>query len=112
MDQFAQLLVGLMGGGLILVIPVLVKAWKQIREGQITKEDTAINRWKEISEEEHREARKAWTIVDAFRQWYHPLWAAYVRATGDDKTFPSDPAQYERHLRKVEDGKYNEESDS
>lgn len=102
MDSLGQIIVGVMGGGLVLLIPVVVKAAKDLKRGQLAKEDTAISRWKDYSIEKQKEATFAWEMVTAFRKWYYRLWAQYVRVTGDEDTFPSDPVTYEKELRKEE----------
>ena len=90
-DNAAELITGILGGGLVLLVPVVTKAVRDWREGRIKKDDTAIMRWREIAEERQRSERKAWEIVAGYRRWYPHLWTAYVRYTGDRDTFPVDP---------------------
>lgn len=111
MDQLGQVIVGVMGGGLVALIPVIVKAFRSMQQGRLAKEGSAISRWKEYSEYQTRQAEAAWRMVTAFRKWYHKLWAQYVRATGDDTTFPADPVTHEKKLREGDDDEYDGKRD-
>lgn len=101
MDQIGQLIVGVMGGGLIATVPVIMSAVSKHRKGQLEREDTAIKKWKEFATAKEKDAAQAWKIVGDFRKWYYRLWAQYVRITGDDETYPADPVQEESRNRKV-----------
>lgn len=87
-----EFITGILGGGLVLLIPVIMKAVKDWREGKIAREDTAIHRWKVIAERQEASAERAWFIVGKYRTEYAKLWAAYVGVTGDRETFPLDPS--------------------
>ena len=111
MDNASELITGILGGGLVLLIPVVMKAIRDWREGGIKKDDTAISRWREIAEERQRNEAKAWLIVDAYRRWYPQLWTEYVRCTGDKETYPIDPMLEDRtayHDRQRKGGKKDE----
>ena len=86
-----ELITGILGGGLVLLIPVVTKAIRDWRQGKTLREDTAIRRWKELVERTEADERRAWKIVVAYRNEYTRIWTAYVAATGDKDTFPIDP---------------------
>lgn len=113
MDQIGQIIIGVMGGGLIATLPVVMSAIQKHRKGQLEREDTAIQKWKDFATAKERDAAQAWKIVGDFRKWYYRLWAQYVRITGDDETYPADPVDQENQYRKVfkEDVKRKLESD-
>jgi len=86
-----ELITGILGGGLVMLIPVVTKAVRDWRQGKMLKEDTAIQRWKELVERLEADERKAWKMVAAYRNEYTKIWTAYVGATDDRETFPIDP---------------------
>lgn len=103
MEVIAQFIVVIMGGGVIALIPVIQKWIKQSREGRLIKEDTAINRWKELATEKRQDAEKSHESLTAYRRWYHRLWTRYVLITEDECTYPLDPEEHERKLREGKD---------
>lgn len=86
----SELIVIFLGAGGVGVLPLVLQALKDRRSGRLTSEDTAITRWRDLATEREREAKKAWRIVDAYRRYYGPLWAAYKRE-GGVLDFPPDP---------------------
>lgn len=93
MENAPEILGIILGTGTVGIVTVVVKALKDRAEGKTAREDTAIKRWQELASEHQRNAEKAWTIVAAYRKWYPRVLFAYVGATNDRDTFPTDPTQ-------------------
>lgn len=96
-DLLRILIGGGFGGGLIGVLTIIYKGWKEWRDGRLAKEDTAIKRWRELAAEYRGESENKSLVIAAYRLWYPRVWAAYVQATGDRDTYPTDPTQPEEN---------------
>lgn len=86
-----------LGGAGVAIIAAVGKLIKDARDGRTAREDTTIKRWQELANEHERNSERAWGIVAAYRRWYTRLWAAYVGATNDRDTFPTDPTHQDEN---------------
>lgn len=93
MDGAVELLAVILGGGTVAVLSTIFKAIREHSEGRTAREDTAINRWRDIATEREREATRKGETIAAYRRWYPRLWAAYMGKPGPHDSFPPDPAQ-------------------
>lgn len=90
--QASEVLTFIFGGGTIALLTFVWGAYKDWRNGKLTKEDTAIKRWKDLATEERDNADKVERKLIAYRRWYAPLWVAY-HSLPDHRPnyFPADP---------------------
>lgn len=97
--NLSEVITLLLGGGLVAIVTVLIKAVREWREGRTAREDTAISRWRDLANEQKHAADKGWGLVAIYRSAYIQLWAAYASATGDRSSFPADPVSYAERKR-------------
>lgn len=96
-ENATEIIMVLLGGGLVTILTVGGKVIKDYRDGRTAREDSTIARWKEIADEHERSAERAWGIVSAYRRLWPRLWADFVALGGDRDKYPPDPAYDETH---------------
>lgn len=107
MERLGDIILLLLSGGLVGIIPIVMRFIKQLRDGTLAKEETALGRWKELATKAQADVDRERAITSMFRRWYPRLWAAYVTSTGDVHSFPADPLDDNHEEQKNTDWKHS-----